>query len=65
MFPARFYPGRYFAPRYWPRAGVEPPEAVVAPTVFASTARRIGPDPARSRARRVGPDPNRSTAEPT
>ena len=23
MFPTRYYPARYFAPRYWPKVGAE------------------------------------------
>lgn len=46
---ARYFPGRYFAPRYWPKLGAEivlhPPQAVG--VVFAGS--RVDPSAAGSR----------------
>jgi hypothetical protein len=27
MFPTRYHPNRYFAPRYWPKVGEEAPDS--------------------------------------
>lgn len=61
MFPARFFPRRWNAARFWPKAGAAPAGVRVGPTQFASTVARVKVDPARGTVARVKVDPARST----
>jgi hypothetical protein len=49
MFARRFWPGRFFAPRYWPQSqGVEPPTRQF-PTSFRVSVVALGVSPGLTR----------------